>query len=317
MSTRLDRMRFNLIIVAIGALIAGGIVNSAFDVILKEAMGEKWPINVGILVLFLALAALWFFSDLALRNVGRILGSTARMTPVDKSAAKPFLIMGFSLPYSDKLVTKEDTINAAMAELSDPEIGLQTVWLPTDEYKLAYAKLGKTPPRNNWQQNIRAIKPRLAALKRVLVLMPNDDKALWESFAAYLNEAYGSWFKKEGRTLRIEHVTYSGTSDTPFYVLTRLGDPEKPNYEDYEYVYNGLQRGVDMLAKEPTDASPAAPFSQARKVVEQDVCIDTTSGTKTFSIAAAIATLNSRVLFSYVTNEGHPKFYDARVEITP
>lgn len=45
------------------------------------------------------------------------------------------------------------------------------------------------------------------------------------------------------------------------------------------------------------------------------VCVDVTPGQKIYSIAAAMVTMNRKLIFGYVTNQGVASFYDARIAI--
>lgn len=46
---------------------------------------------------------------------------------------------------------------------------------------------------------------------------------------------------------------------------------------------------------------------------QQQICVDATAGSKPFSIAVALATLNREMTFVYVGNDGTPNFYDTNV----
>ena len=60
-----------------------------------------------------------------------------------------------------------------------------------------------------------------------------------------------------------------------------------------------------------------------KKFTDKDICIDTTSGFASFSMGAAIVTLNHGMIYSYITSfdpgdplaGGIPKVYDATIDL--
>ncbi|GAB3438802.1 hypothetical protein GCM10027396_03610 [Insolitispirillum peregrinum] len=74
------------------------------------------------------------------------------------------------------------------------------------------------------------------------------------------------------------------------------------DFEDYNSVTDALNSAVDKAMKD-------------HEVRHNEICIDATAGLKTFSIAAAITTLNRQLVFSYVNNNGEPRYYDAKIDI--
>lgn len=78
----------------------------------------------------------------------------------------------------------------------------------------------------------------------------------------------------------------------------RKGDVD---YENFDQVYSGL------LAA----ATTAAEFGYQ----EKDICIDVTAGQKTFSIAAAVATMNRSMIYSYINHKNDLKVFDGHIQI--
>ncbi len=148
----------------------------------------------------------------------------------------------------------------------------------------------------NWQQNLRAAYHHRTKLKEILVLLPNEDLKLFGAFKAFME----GMFKKGGYEITVSII--KDRDGRPFVMRGRSFEFDPPNYEDYDYVYEGLRRGLDMV-RESHDITI--------DMMSENTIVDTTPGIKIFSIAAAILTLNMDLKFSYVTNSGDLRFYDA------
>ena len=92
-------------------------------------------------------------------------------------------------------------------------------------------------------------------------------------------------------------------------------DDNPADYDSFEPVRDAL-----IAARKKALASHDGT---GQKITDKDICIDATSGKATFSIAAALVTLNHDLLYSYVTTGeeppseagGKPLFYDATVDL--
>jgi hypothetical protein len=285
----------------LAVLIIGGFVNSFADAFLEivaeslRSISPEWLWNglegnmgkLAALVLFIAL--FWTAADYGLRRSDKLLGSTAQMIPFERQNGAKYLIMGYS-PMSG------DARRAALAELE--QWGVSHVALPTDAYIAACHARGINAsafPQNKWQQNIRAINHHKDVLKTVLVLAPNENAVEQSDFIRYVETAF------PGRHRFIRFIT-ERNSDNLFRKYHAFSKSEL-FYEDYDYVFSGVSRGLQMIDDENPSVSP------------DEICVDATSGNKTFSIAAAIATLNAECVFSYVNSDGLMRFYNASVEI--
>lgn len=128
-----------------------------------------------------------------------------------------------------------------------------------------------------WQQNLRVLK-KMTNVENLYVINPNKDQ-----FVRF-REVICHFFPK----LTVELVTHKDGGTT---FKRNFHDPGvAPDYENFEYVTMGIGWGIEMIAK-------------GRKLcvddAEQLTVLDVTGGFKTFSIAAAIASLNRRLLFVY------------------
>ena len=81
---------------------------------------------------------------------------------------------------------------------------------------------------------------------------------------------------------------------------TALVEANQVNHSNYESVGSALDKACGM-AMTTTGCTLG------------DLCVDITSGTKAYSAAATVKTLNSAAVFSYVENSGEVVIYDAAV----
>ena len=145
-----------------------------------------------------------------------------------------------------------------------------------------------------WQQNVRAVAHHGPLLRRVLVLPSKQGNDEWEHFARFMAAFFPG--------LDIGRVTREG-SEEPFTL--RGSPPPEPTYEDYAFVREGLNRGVDQLLGEAE--------LRGEDLAEADICIDATPCQKPCSIGAAIVTLNRDLKLSYVSIDGVVRVFDAQI----
>lgn len=153
------------------------------------------------------------------------------------------------------------------------------------------------PLKSPWQQNVQSIYRHIDRLERVLILPSEETSKQFDIFQKYISALF-----KVTSKFSVEMVTRSDIDLEPFSLVS---DPDrKRNYDDYDYVYQGLRRALRQAG---------VPDS----IQSSEICIDATAGIKVFSIAAAMVTLNTDVKLSYVTTtapSGIVKFYDMRVD---
>lgn len=145
----------------------------------------------------------------------------------------------------------------------------------------------------NWQQGARVIRHHLATLEAIYLLPSSRSLDQVEAFRTYCRTLFG-------RDIPIRRI--NGPDGEPFG-LTGLSGPLR-DYESYDYVYEGLKRGVTLAREAIPD------------LAEKDVCIDVTAGQKIFSVAAGVLTLNRGLRFCYTTTgatSGRIIVYDAQL----
>ena len=189
-------------------------------------------------------------------------------------------------------------------------VRLEDVAKPVAQFKefLESCPEERKPTVTAWQQNIRSMNHHRQTLERVIVLPSEESLKQLSEFKTYA----GRLFSVTNPNLSIESVESSDDSEDSFFIFD--GQERIRSYENYDYVRDGLERAVKQAMRK----------TASRKAVrQQDICIDATAGQKTFSIAAAIITLNSKLVFSYVTTKtdgerkgGEVRFYDAAVDVS-
>ncbi|MBL3587410.1 hypothetical protein JMM61_18845 [Rhodovulum sulfidophilum] len=171
---------------------------------------------------------------------------------------------------------------------------LETLTRDLDE---ACAPTGPGYVLNSWQQNLRVLR-KIPTIQHVYVL--ENDKYQFEEFSKVLRH----FFPEDRLKITLIEAEQGGTTFKDDVKATLA-----PDYEDLRYVRRGIDRAIEMIAR-------------ARREKEDDVeklcIIDVTGGLKTFSIAAAIASLNRDLVFVYAgTGErtGDVLGYDATIEL--
>lgn len=244
----------------------------------------------GFIIFFIA--ALWLYS------VRRLLLTThARVLPDATPDARTVLIMGLSPKYvQGKQDDKKDKAVAAMKVLPIEETAMDEPAqkkrqdLATDKTLLANLIDG----RHAWQQGLRIVWHHIAAphrteaLKAVLIVVSAESHTDFTEFKALLSERLND-AKQRG------HI--NGTIPK-----IDLATPEGIDFENYNDTVDTLNAAVDIAVKK-------------HKANHSQICIDATAGLKIFSIAAAMVTLNRKLIFSYVNNDGRPRYYDAKIDM--
>ncbi|MEZ5847268.1 MAG: CRISPR-associated protein Csx16 [Geminicoccaceae bacterium] len=131
-----------------------------------------------------------------------------------------------------------------------------------------------------WQQNIRALAPHLGKLEHVVVITSERSDTEFDDFAAFVR----------GQCARAGHAVH-------VHRAVRAG----VDYEDYETLSSAIREAIRLARRLGAD--------------EREIVIDATAGQKIFSIAAAIATVNRNLVFTYVNNKGVVRAFDASMQL--
>jgi hypothetical protein len=220
----------------------------------------------------------------------RILASDARMTRTEEKPRR-VLLMGLSKISPD--------VEKGLLSSVEPE-HLPDIARPVAAF-FAIPEACR-PPDSLWQQNIRSMYRHLPTLETVIILPSEESSRQFQSFKAYAERL----FSKAKPGLKIDFVR-DRLGEEGFFSIPQ-DEGISRSYENYRYVLQGLLRGLEQAG-------------YPGRTEAKDICIDSTAGPKTFSIGAAIVTLNTEIVFSYVTTAsqdklrgGEVRFYDATVE---
>ena len=270
-----------------------GVLSSSAALNRLDFMWEGWfktlPEGPTFVLLGVAAVLLFFFTKRQVRRFGRQISAVA--VPYDGASlpARPYLICG----YSPALVIGDR--NPLTLDLGGYARSLADTC--TDE----------ASPFTNWQQNLRLLNT-LKGVKTVYVIENNMGQ--FDRFRAVVLK-----FFPDLKLFRVEDSP-AAMADGKF-VLRRntrsAQDPLFPDYENLMYVNTAIERAFAMIVEqEPVD----------RIMAEERSFIDVTGGFKTMSIAAAIASLNRKIIFVYVATirrDGvYPVLgYDAHLTIDP
>lgn len=272
-------------------------LSNLFGSVVDNALGEHGTIAVKVFLFFLFAVATFFFFTKLSNSAGEIVNAKVKTTRAETGKQRPYMIMGYS-PLDEKKL--DATFKWMMAELE--ALGPELVTRSVPDYEAAgkafrteYARTNNIDERslgsNPWQQNLRSLWFHRAAIREVLILDPEKDQ--FDYVRAYVIKA----FSAGGTPLEIERISAADRPGKPFYTVEEsTGLEMQPRYENYAHVYEGLNRGLEILRERHQDSD-----------VERLTCVDATAGLKIFSIAAAILTLNRHVIFSYVTPRAETK----------
>ncbi len=247
-----------------------------------------------------AVAGSVIFSVTALllyRERRRFLSTNARVLPDATPDRRTILIMGMSPKYvQDRQDDKKDKAVAAMLALAIEDSALDEPKLKKKQESAADKSLltNLIDGRQAWQQGLRIVwhhidaPNRTDALKAVLIVTSDKSHSDFTEFRDLLlnrlNDAKQRGVIK-GPIPKLELVTSTGI-----------------DFEDYNNIVDTLNRAVDTAV-------------DSHKASHGQICVDATAGLKIFSIAAAMVTLNRKLIFSYVNQDGSPRYYDAKIDM--
>lgn len=230
-----------------------------------------------------------------------VLHSSAEVVKSDEAGdADGALILLLSPPSFGKERSHEDAMELFMT-IDRSETPSKTAW---DEalstVTKSYSRGNKSPfTLWNWQQQLRIIADEMA---RATV-----EKPLHEIIVITTNDSVDHEGKTVAGSLH-SFAAFKAMVDALFVGWPAGGAPIVREADshlqigDYEHSYMVCRRAIE----------------QAQKHTGRTVCFDITGGITESSVAAAIATLNRDVRFSYVnTNSTKPLFYNATVSVMP
>lgn len=238
-------------------------------------------------------AVLFVASALCLYKLRRtLLTSHARLLPDAAPKGRTVLILALSDIKSPATVSG---VVAVMGALPIEVTARDAAALSADKGKGDAALDALVEARPSWQQGFRIVWDHVSASGSqrpfravLLVTSPESDQQAAE-FIALLSD-------------RLSDAARRGEIAASAIPAIEPLTPGGIKFEQYDDVIDALNRAVD--------------HAKARHGARHDrVCLDVTAGTKTFSIAAAMVTLNRKLIFSYVGNDGKPLYYDAGIEV--
>jgi hypothetical protein len=238
--------------------------------------------------------------------------SSARTFKLSKGLARKVLVSGFSI----LTVASRDyagRISSAVTALDDDtgSVGLRekalrlSDALAADDWRQAAFSDSTSGFPAAWQQNYRMIRALFAehAVPGLIVLMPPSDIGADAQSPSDQAAAFMAFLSDVIILLQIAY----DTSERPDIVCFEI-DGHVP-YQDYNLVVSALLSSIDIAAERGYEA--------------EDVCIDVTSGLKTFSIAAASVTMRFGTVFSYMPTGREtpsdaslyePGYYDIQID---
>lgn len=289
--------QLKLLFLALALPVSAGWVGDSLLDLMKKVFDTPWKCWIGwpdwtALVLG-AVASGMLFGLVAFRLYkarGQFLTTHARVLNNATPDGRTVLIMGLSHRGGDTDSNK--ALEALPIEVSTKDKMNLVDYTSDDKEKNLISDLMKRPP--SWQQSLRTVWHHVAAqnrqtgLRAILVVSSTETSKNFIEFRDLilnlLKDAKGrDTFKWDMPT--IKHIRPLGV-----------------NFEDYDSLIDALNEAVNFA-----ETHFGANHSQ--------VSVDVTGGSKIFSIAAAMVTLNRKSIFSYMNNEGNPCYYDAKIDM--
>lgn len=257
---------------------------------LADSVISEGPVFSLVLLYLIPVFVLFLLIYWQMPRINKLSKASAKRTSVHEIGNRRYLITGFSPLYGgDEIIPSftEHFRTAAEASAGDPEF----------------------KKRLPWQQNLRVIYDVAShhKLEGVFVLVPQKDdkpsKADEEQARAFIEFIEG--YFEDSLKGKVNTITIQNGQE-PFYVVSQERGAPSRHYEFFDYVKEGIDRGVEMIA-----AAAAIPVRE----IEREIVLDITSGLKVFSIVGAIQTLNRDLVFAYASNDGSVTYYDAEVTL--
>ena len=251
---------------------------------------QSMPLISVVLVGLIGVLAAWALVFALYPNIGRLVRADVEVVGIAALKGRKYLITGYSPLYdyrrkTEKLMPDLDKIRC---------VDLSYLCGPSD---------GARELLGNWQQNVRTISVLMErdGLDEVFVINPSIDQ--FKAFKKTIESIFPD-------CLQVTLVHSVDNPDIPYMPYKRC----IADYEDFDYVYGSIKQAVKTVRQRHA----ARPSDN-----HNSIALDITPGQKPYSMAAAIATLNSDLLAVYVTSVGEipdgQSFrllaYDAEIEI--
>ncbi len=270
----------------------GGWLESLFTTPWTHDADVRLAGAVGGMVLFVvSVLGLYFFRRSLVSTYARLLPN---VTPEGRSV----LIIALSTKKKANEPADQARIDAGFAALKTLPIETSAQDVPTlkamkGKGDPALDALVAEPP--NWQQGFRIVWDHVRASKRrnpfraVLVVTSPESESQVAEFCAVLKDRL------------LDAAPRHGIAPSALPLIEPV-TPGGVRFDHHDGVILALNQAVDHARKQ-------------HKARHGRVCLDVTAGTKTFSIAAAMVTLNRKLIFSYIDNSGKPLYFDAGIEV--
>lgn len=257
----------------------------------------------GIAVVILAV---WFLH----RNRNRLLSSDATPLPLSKAKDRTVLIIGLSSLADENVVSNTRAVfqSLPMQDIAASKAGISALAAQAkadgdDTRAQNLTVAGKT----SWQQPFRLIWTLWAAERRRTPL-----RAILIVTSKGADPAAGDPKPMPGSETQVDAFIE--------LLADRLRDAagHGPDARPLPEIHKVTLDGIDFEEYTDVVAMLNQAVSQAERtfgVSHNRICVDITAGQKVFSVAAAMVTMNRRLIFSYVNNQGKTLFYDARINI--
>ena len=216
-------------------------------------------------------------------QIARQISARAETIRATDITGRPYLICGYSPIPPDREATPPGPLTLPLEDLT-PNLEKAT---GTDG-----------APLKSWQQNIRVLHA-LKETRHLYILRPDTDQS--DLFIQVLRH----YFPEDRLKITLISDKRGNTDHFEIDLKNRI----EPDYEDFRYVTKGIDLAIEAIARDN---------GIDEREAESHTVIDVTAGFKTFSIAAAIASLNRDLLFVYAgtgKNTGKVLAYDAAIEV--
>lgn len=185
-------------------------------------------------------------------------------------------LMAFSIRHSRHILPKKAVI-LGLSSIVPPRTAEDICTaLKQGDLEDALAKVARTDPRSAWQQPLRALACHRPALRLAVVIGSPGAEGSHRHIGAFAEA--------------VAHLMPGIT------VLPAPGPA--PDFGDHDALRRVFLDAIGLARRE-------------LDLDDGDIAVDATPGTKIFSIAAAAATINRDMTFTYIGNDGHPHVYDA------
>lgn len=292
-------MAWNLfkVLVPFGLLMGGATL--AFQKITEALLPLTGTTACYAIILVGFVGLMWAYLCMVAPTINRISSANASLVGPSEYPDIEYLITGYSpLALSTKVKNNIPAEEHAVREETEAKYRIDEFVSANDPNSLDDAIAADS--FLSWQQNLRAIHEvrRAGKLKIVYIIQPSKDQ----------NQLFIGFLKRYFENLEFRMVSAKNNRDEVFSV--REGKKDIRDYESFNYVSKAFNRAFELISIEE---------GKPQEEIESAVAVDVTPGTKIYSIAAAIQSLNRRILFFYARSgegtNGEVLAFDAMVSI--